>query len=70
MGGNRKWRQTDPITGHTFQTEMFAGQEIMREKTEQMYLGDLISADAKHDKNVLSRKNKSIGIIDQIMDIL
>ena len=42
----------------------------MREKTEQMYLGDLISADAKHDKNVMSRKNKSIGIIDQIMDIL
>lgn len=62
--------ETDPVTGQTFQTEMFAGLEIMREKTEQMYLGDLISADAKHDKNVMSRKNKSIGIIDQIMDIL
>jgi hypothetical protein len=35
-----------------------------------MYLGDMVSADSKHDKNVLLRKNKSIGTINQIIDIL
>ena len=37
---------------------------------EQLYLGDIISADRRQDKNVLSRKNKSQGIINQIMEIL
>ena len=62
--------ETDPVTGQTFQTEVFTGQERMGVKSEQMYLGDLVSADGKHEKNILSRKNKSIGIINQIMDIL
>ena len=39
-------------------------------KGEQMYLGDVVLADGKHDKNVLLRKNKSIGTINQIIDIL
>ena len=42
----------------------------MAVKNEQKYLGDLISADGRHDKNILMRKNKSIGIINQIMEIL
>ena len=37
---------------------------------EQLYLGDIISADRRQDKNVLSRKNKSQGIINHIMEIL
>ena len=61
---------TDPVTGHTHQEEVFVGQEKMSQKSEQMYLGDVVSADGKHDKNVLNRKNKSIGIINQIMEIL
>ena len=61
---------TDPVTGHTHQEEVFVGQEKMKQKSEQMYLGDVVSADGKHDKNVLNRKNKSIGIINQIMEIL
>ena len=61
---------TDPATGLTYQKEIFAGQEKMQVKDEQMYLGDVVSADGKHDKNVLNRKNKSIGTINQIMDIL
>ena len=35
-----------------------------------MYIGDIISADGRQDKNVNSRKNKSLGIISQIMEIL
>ena len=48
---------TDPATGLTYQKEIFSGQEKMKVKGEQMYLGDLVSADGKHDKNVLLRKN-------------
>ena len=61
---------TDPVTGQTYQEEEFAGQVRMGEKSEQKYLGDMISADGKHDKNISMRKNKSIGIINQIMEIL
>ena len=61
---------TDVKTGLTYQEEVFAGQEKMEVKTEQMYLGDVVSADGRQDKNILNRKNKSIGIINQIMDIL
>ena len=60
---------TDPATGLTYQKEIFSGKES-KSKGEQMYLGDLVSADGKHDKNVLLRKNKSIGTINQIIDIL
>ena len=42
----------------------------MKEKTEQVYLGDIISADGKHLKNIQARKNKGLGIITQIMQIL
>jgi hypothetical protein len=35
---------TDPATGLTYQKEIFAGQEKMKVKGEQMYLGDLVSA--------------------------
>ena len=61
---------TDPSTGQCSQSEEFIGHEKMVENEEQMYLGDIISADGRQDKNVNSRKNKSLGIISQIMEIL
>ena len=42
----------------------------METKQEQLYLGDIISADGKHIKNIQHRKNKGLGTINQIMDIL
>ena len=42
----------------------------MKVKQEQMYLGDIISADGKHQKNIQNRKNRGLGIINQIMNIL
>ena len=41
----------------------------MEVKGEQMYLGDIISADGRHFKNVQARKNKSLGTINQIMQM-
>ena len=49
---------TDTVTGHTYQEESFAGQVKMAVKHEQKYLGDLISADGKHDKNISMRKKQ------------
>ena len=35
-----------------------------------MYLRDIISADGSHNKNVQARRNKGLGIINNIMQIL
>ena len=53
-----------------YQKERFAGPAVMCQKEEQLYLGDLISADGRQDKNIDRRKKKGIGSIIQIMDIL
>ena len=42
----------------------------MGETNEQMYLGDIVSSDGRQSKNVQARKNKSLGIINQIMEIM
>ena len=39
-------------------------------KDKQLYLGDIISSNGSHTKNVQNRKNKGIGIINQIMQML
>ena len=61
---------TDATTGKVFQTESFRGPELMGGKDEQMYLGDIISSDGSHNKNVQARKNKGLGTINNIMQIL
>ena len=60
----------DLETGESIQKESFVGPQKMKEKEEQIYLGDVISSDGKHAKNVSARKNKALGTIDQIMQIL
>ena len=62
--------KTDTTTGKCVQTESFGGPEQMGVKDEQMYLGDIISADGKQNKNVQARKNKGLGTINNIMQIL
>jgi hypothetical protein len=70
VGGWKTEVDTDEITGKSSQKEHFAGMEKMKVKEEQMYLGDIISSDGNHLKNVQHRKNKGLGIINQIMQIL
>ena len=64
------WKVVADKSGKTHQKDDFVGQEKMTQKTEQMYLGDILSCDGKQDKNIEARKNKGIGIIAQIMSIL
>ena len=42
----------------------------MKVKSEQKYLGDVISSGGKHWKNIQDRKNKSLVTINQIIQIL
>ena len=37
---------------------------------EEKYVGDIITADGKHTKNIITRRSKGIGIISEIMSIL
>ena len=60
----------DTHSGKIVQKESFGGEEKMEVKTEQVYLGDVISSDGKHSKNIQARKNKSLNVITQIMQIL
>ena len=51
-------------------TEYFHGNVKMESKIEQKYLGDILSSDGSHTKNVQDRRNKGYGTINQIMQIL
>jgi hypothetical protein len=62
--------ETDPESGTPTQSEHYAGVEKMKVKQEQTYLGDVISSDGKHTQNVQARKNKGLGVITQITQIL
>ena len=57
-------------TGEIAQAEYFGGVEKLTQKQEQKYLGDIVSADGKQNSNILARKNKGLGIINQIEQIL
>ena len=70
VGGWKREVVEDPVTGQVLQTEFFGSLEKMQVKTEQMYLGDVISADGRQHHNVQQRKNKGLGSISQIMQIL
>ena len=60
----------DPKTGGFKITEYFGGNIKMEEKKEQKYLGDILSSDGTHSKNIQDRKNKAYGVINQIVQIL
>ena len=69
--GEWKLEVVDDIqTGGYKMNEFFSGNIKMENKMEQKYLGDIISSDGTHTKNVQERRNKGYGIINQIMQIL
>ena len=70
VGGWKVDVVTHPTTGKCSRSESFSGYEKMKIKKEQTYLGDLLSNDGSHTKNVQQRSNKGLGVINQIMQIL
>ena len=51
-------------------TDVCVGEEIMEEKEEEKYLGDVISKDGRNIKNIQARVNKGKGIVKKILNIL
>jgi hypothetical protein len=54
-------------TGAIENVEEFSGSHKMKEVLEERYLGDIVSSDGRNHKNMVARKNKGIGIVNQIM---
>ena len=54
-------------TGLNKQVDEHSGLFTMEEVKSEKYLGDIISSDGKNLKNMMSRKNKGTGIVNQIM---
>ena len=50
--------------------DLFKGKKEMEEKSEEKYLGVLISKDGKNIKNIKERVAKGIGIVKRILLIL
>ena len=48
----------------------YGGIQKMEEVSEEKYLGDILTVDGRNIKNIMARKNKSIGSKNQIMGIL
>ena len=46
------------------------GTEVMEEKKDEKYLGDIISNDGRNLKNIKARVHKGRGIVNKIMKIL
>jgi hypothetical protein len=51
-------------------SDVFEGNFKMDSSDEEIYLGDLITADGSNSKNIKARKAKEFGIVDHITTIL
>ena len=68
-----KWSEViikDDITGEVHIDDVCDGQEVIEEKSEEKYLGDVISTDGKNIKNIKARISKGKGIVNKILTIL
>ena len=57
-------------TGHFEIEDTFTGEEMIEEKEEEKYLGDIVSNDGRDIKNIKARVSKGKGIVSKIMTIL
>ena len=62
--------QEDESSGRTYLKEEFSEQQLLSQKSEQRYLGDIVTTDGKCDKNIQNRRNRGVGIVNEIMNIL
>ena len=57
-------------TGATQLKDTYDGELILETSLGERYLGDIISEDGKNDKNLTVRKNKGVGIVNDIIVLL
>ena len=68
-----KWSEVEirnDVTGDMETNDLFEGDHIMEEKSEEKYLGDIISTDGRNLKNIKARIAKGKGIVNKIMTML
>ena len=68
-----KWSEveiTNDVTGEIDFKDVYDGVQLMEEKEEDKYLGDVISKDGKNIKNIKARIAKGTGIVNKILTIL
>ena len=46
------------------------GESLLNKTESEKYLGDIVSCDGKNTKNILARRAKGVGIVDQVNKIL
>ena len=57
-------------TGSIKIVDEYQGEDVMEEKEEEKYLGDVLSKDGRNLKNIQARVNKGKGIVRKILNIL
>ena len=68
-----KWTEVEIKGEESEQTEykdLYDGDDIIEEKEEDRYLGDIISVDGRNIKNIRARVNKGKGTVHRIMAML
>ena len=63
-------KQNDYFTGDENIEDEEDGKAKLDNIENEKYLGDIVSVDGKTKKNILARRNKGIGIVNQIMTML
>ena len=68
-----KWSEVElrnDVTGDIETDDLFEGEHAMEEKSEDKYLGDIISTDGRNMKNIKARIAKGKGIVNNILTML
>ena len=68
-----KWTEVEvqnEVTGEQELKDIFTGEQVMEQKEEEKYLGDLISVDGRNIKNIKARIAKGTGIVTKILAML
>ena len=58
------------LTGEKSQEDQFLGPNSLEKTDNEKYLGDIISNDGTNTKNILARKGKGLGVVNQVMSKL
>ena len=66
-----KIKEVNEVVTENYQyEEEHDGMSAMETVEHEKYLGDIISSDGKNSKNIAARKNRGIGVVNQVMSIL
>ena len=67
------WREKNVTcveTGVTHLEDAYEGDMLLETSLGERYLGDIISQDGKNDKNITQRRNRGLGIVNDIHALL